>query len=172
MPVSSKRRPVSGRLACIALIAASAWALTATSERLAADSIYWANEYSPISHANLDGSGGADLSISGPAAEELEGIAIDPAVGKIYWANWNKDVIASASLAGGAATELKTAGATVDLSRGQSRSTPPPARSTGPTTTGAPVEKGRSPTPTSTAQATPAISTRPVPRWKSPGRSP
>jgi len=118
MPVSSRRRPVSGRVACIALIAVSAWALVAASGALAADSIYWANESSPISHANLDGSGGAELSISGPAAEELEGIAIDPAAGKIYWANWNKDVIASASLAGGAATELKTAGATVDFPEG------------------------------------------------------
>ncbi len=104
-------------LATCLLVAALLLLVTSPSAR-AADSIYWANENSPISHANLDGSGGADLAIPGPTTEELEGIAIDPAAGKIYWTNWNKGIIASASLAGGAATELKTAGATVNFPEG------------------------------------------------------
>jgi hypothetical protein len=84
----------------------------------AADSIYWGNENSPISHAALDGSGGADLAITGSSAGNFEGEAIDPATETIYWTDWSTDQVAMAPLAGGTATPLKTAGATIQTPEG------------------------------------------------------
>jgi hypothetical protein len=40
-----------------------------------------------ISFANLDGSGGGDLTISGVTVNGASGIAVDPSIGRIYWAN-------------------------------------------------------------------------------------
>lgn len=87
--------------------------LALTARASAADSIWWANEASPISHAALDGSGGADLALTGPDTAHVAGIAIDPASGEIYWSDWDNSELASASLTGGVATTLKTTGATI-----------------------------------------------------------
>ncbi len=54
----------------------------------AADQIYWANEAgSSISRANTAGGGGGEIPITGVSVEHPEGLAIDAAAGRIYWAN-------------------------------------------------------------------------------------
>ena len=63
-----------------------------------------------ISFANLDGSGGGDLTISGVTVNGASGIAVDPSIGRIYWANHG--VISYADLNGGNAHNLSTVGAT------------------------------------------------------------
>jgi DNA-binding beta-propeller fold protein YncE len=83
----------------------------------AADRIYWANDNSSsrISFANLDGSGGGDLSTVGATSGAPRGVAIDVAAGKVYWTNPVADRISFANLDGsGGGGNLNTAGATVD----------------------------------------------------------
>jgi DNA-binding beta-propeller fold protein YncE len=86
----------------------------------ATNKIYWANTGSPysIAEANLDGSGGGkDLytqaSPGGATVNGPQGVAIDPAANKIYWANADGDTIAEANLDGsGDGSDLNTTGAT------------------------------------------------------------
>jgi hypothetical protein len=86
----------------------------------ATNKIYWANTGSPysIAEANLDGSGGGkDLytqaSPGGATVNGPQGVAIDPAANKIYWANSYGDTIAEANLDGtGDGSDLNTTGAT------------------------------------------------------------
>jgi hypothetical protein len=86
--------------------------------------IYWAN-YGPgsqgtgttISYANLDGSGGGDLNTTGATVSGPRGVAVDPAAGKIYWANYGDGygtTISSANLDGSGGGDLMTVGATVE----------------------------------------------------------
>ena len=76
------------------------WA-TVPAPALAADSVYWDwsvlrdNSYvdnSGISVANLDGSGGHVLSVTGAPVDHPLGVAIDAARGTIYWANFGNSV--------------------------------------------------------------------------------
>jgi hypothetical protein len=62
---------------------------------------------------NLDGSGGGDLSTPGVTVDFPNGLAIDPAAGKLYWSNYGASEIAFARLDGTAADTLDTTGATV-----------------------------------------------------------
>ncbi len=56
----------------------------------AADQIYWGNEGAEsISHSNVAGGGGAEIPITGVDVNHPEGLAIDSAAGRIYWANRN-----------------------------------------------------------------------------------
>jgi DNA-binding beta-propeller fold protein YncE len=56
----------------------------------AADQIYWGNEGAEsISHSNIAGGGGAEIPITGVDVNHPEGLAIDSAAGRIYWANRN-----------------------------------------------------------------------------------
>jgi hypothetical protein len=69
---------------CVAAIA-----LSAASPAQAADRIYWSNyDDDSISYANLDGSGGDDLATTGASMDGPMGMTLDPAAGRIYWANW------------------------------------------------------------------------------------
>jgi hypothetical protein len=96
---------------CAALLPAAA---------LGADRVYWANAGNDtISFANLDGSGGGQLPLP-PASLDLPvGVALDPARGRIYWANGGRAVagepgsIWSASLDGSGSAPLPTGAATV-----------------------------------------------------------
>jgi DNA-binding beta-propeller fold protein YncE len=77
----------------------------------AADTIFWANDgNNKISSAKLDGTGGSDLSTEGASTILPIGIALDPAAGRVYWANFGGGLlgapISSISLAGGAGADL------------------------------------------------------------------
>jgi hypothetical protein len=52
----------------------------------ASDRLYFGTG-STISYVNLDGSGGADLDTGAATVSPVRGIALDPAAGRIYWAN-------------------------------------------------------------------------------------
>jgi len=81
----------------------------------AAGRIYWANDNNTISYANLDGSGGGQLDISGATPDSPYGAAIDPAGGRIYWANRGTNTISYTNLDGsGGGGELDTSGATLN----------------------------------------------------------
>ena len=105
-----------------------------------AGKIYWANEGFPdkISFANLDNTGGGNLSTIGATVENPVGVAIDPDAGKIYWANAGNNTISFASLNGtGGGDQISTDGATL--------STPIfPALLRAPSGTGAPAISGGS----------------------------
>ena len=72
----------------------------------AAESVYWANgSDNTISFANLNGSGGGNLNTAGANVERPAGVAVDPAAGRVYWANHDGEPISSpTSTAAAAAT--------------------------------------------------------------------
>jgi hypothetical protein len=97
----------------------------------AAGRIYWTNFGSTsnycsgplnggntISFANMDGTGGGTLNTSGATVDGPDGLAIDPAAGRIYWANDHGNTISYASLDGSGGHDLNTAGATLDCPAG------------------------------------------------------
>ena len=82
--------------------------------------IYWADSGSapgsggPLSFAQLnDTGGGGDLLTSGATLVNPVGVAIDPATGKIYWANSGANTISFANLNGSGGGDLNTRGAKV-----------------------------------------------------------
>jgi DNA-binding beta-propeller fold protein YncE len=108
MAAGAWREPV-GRWVRLSGVVAScltalAWLAPAA---LATDSIYWGS-YQPnggIRIGSLDGTGARDL----VAAESSpEGIAIDPAAGKMYWADTTSGAIRVANLDGSGARDLYT----------------------------------------------------------------
>ena len=101
----------------------SAWALVALgllafASPAAADRIYFGS--GGISYANLDGSGGDALDISGISVEVPYGIAIDPAAGRIYWASGSGpgSRISVANLDGSGGEKLPISGAPLNWPRG------------------------------------------------------
>jgi DNA-binding beta-propeller fold protein YncE len=71
----------------------------------AADKIYWGNEGGAVQVGNLDGTGAATPLFGGEGAPC--GVALDPAAGKIYWANFSGNAIRVANLDGsGTASQL------------------------------------------------------------------
>ena len=78
----------------------------------ARERVYWTHDNS-ISFVNLDGSGGGDLTTTGATVNDPEGVALDPAAGKIYWANHGNSSISYANLDGSGGGDLNTTGATV-----------------------------------------------------------
>lgn len=83
----------------------------------AADQIYWGNAGgNSISHAKLAGGGGADIPITGVTVDHPEGLAIDSAAERIYWANRNGTAysIRFANLDGSGGGILNTAPAPVE----------------------------------------------------------
>jgi hypothetical protein len=105
IPVSGPTR--RGRVAiaifggvAVALIGAVSISLLATASAAqpgASNRIYWSNFYGgadflgSISYANLDGSGGHDLNTSGAPMDGPMGMAIDAAVGRVYWTNFGNN---------------------------------------------------------------------------------
>ncbi len=85
----------------------------------AADRVYFGTG-SSISYANLDGSGGGDLETGAATVEGARGIAIDPAAGRIYWANGGggKFKISWANLDGSDGGDLPISGASVNYPYG------------------------------------------------------
>jgi hypothetical protein len=91
----------------------------------AGDRIYWADRTGgmvpPVAFANLDGSGGADLVTTGATPGYAEGLTIDAAAGRVYWANGGAAKISFAKLdSSGGGGDLVTTGATVNGPNGLS----------------------------------------------------
>jgi DNA-binding beta-propeller fold protein YncE len=70
-----------------------------------------------LSYANVNNTGGGDLSIS-PAPESAYAFAVDPAAGRLYWSEGDDDRFAFTGLLGGSRSILDTTGAVVDSSYG------------------------------------------------------
>jgi DNA-binding beta-propeller fold protein YncE len=90
---------------------------------MAADTIYWTTPYAAnvIYVAKLDGSSStppATLATGAATVSSPWGIALDPAAGKIYWANYLVNKISWANLDGSAGGDLTTGAATVNLPAG------------------------------------------------------
>jgi DNA-binding beta-propeller fold protein YncE len=109
--------PTAALVGAVTLTALLALACLA-SRAHAGDRVYWANDKSStsrISFADLDGSGGGNLSTVGASSGQPRGVAIDVAAGKVYWTNPDNNRISFANLDGsGGGGDLNTAGATVD----------------------------------------------------------
>ena len=97
----------------------------------ATGTMYWANFGSSINYctgtlnggntisfARLDGTGGGTLKTSGATVSGPDGVAIDPAAGRLYWANDHGNSISYANLDGSGGHDLNTAGATVKCPAG------------------------------------------------------
>ena len=77
------------------LAAFAAGAMLAPRAR-AANRIYWANyDGESLAYWNLDGTGGGGLDTGG-AIDGPMGMALDPAHGQIYWANWDQNGVENA----------------------------------------------------------------------------
>src|SRR5688572_26458941 len=102
------------RRAGTSLIAAAMLVLAAAPAAFGADRVYWANGNHTISYANLDGSGGGLLNLSGAAPDGARGVDVDPVTGRIYWANQGNHTISYANLDGsGGGGQLDLGGATI-----------------------------------------------------------
>ncbi len=117
--MKSRRQP-NLRIVLLAVAAAAA-VLVAAAPALAAGQVYWGNVLgTPISFANLDGSGGGNLAATGATPNEPWGVTIDSAAGRIYWANnaSNTIPISYANLDGSGGGNLTTTGATASAVEG------------------------------------------------------
>jgi DNA-binding beta-propeller fold protein YncE len=103
-----------------AALTATAICLLMTSSATGADSVYWGSfGAGTLSRANIGEGGGADIPIAPPGLVDGPwGVAIDSAVGKIYWANENSSSIGYANLDGSGGALLNIAGATVNQPNG------------------------------------------------------
>jgi DNA-binding beta-propeller fold protein YncE len=73
--------------------------------------VYWGNVGggSGISYANVDNSGGGDLSLAGATPpNDISGLAVVPSEGRIYWIDTNR--VSYASLTGGGGGDLNLTG--------------------------------------------------------------
>ena len=99
----------------LGLCAVALVSLSAASAAHAADRIYWSNfENDTIAWTNLDGSGGGGTVNTGDAmVDGPMGLTIDPAHGRIYWANWASHMgmtISYANLDGSGGGDLQISG--------------------------------------------------------------
>jgi DNA-binding beta-propeller fold protein YncE len=83
--------------------------------------VYWGNyikeNETVISYANVNNSGGGNLSIT-PTPESAYAFAVDPAAGRLYWSEGDDDRFAYTGLLGGSRNILDTTGAIIDASYG------------------------------------------------------
>jgi DNA-binding beta-propeller fold protein YncE len=103
----------------VVVLAVVCMALVLAPAALAAGRVYWGNVSgsNPISFANLDGSGGGNLTTTGATPEAPWGVTIDAAAGKIYWVNNDNDIgqtdgVSFANLDGSGGGTLSTPGVT------------------------------------------------------------
>jgi DNA-binding beta-propeller fold protein YncE len=107
----------------VALAAAAAAMLAWATPALAADQVYWANQFNDsISYANLDGSGGGgqllDINDSNNTVNYPSEVALDPAANTIYWANDINNPISYVNLDGTGNEQLNIGGATASYPSG------------------------------------------------------
>jgi hypothetical protein len=68
-----------------------------------------------LSYANLDNSGGGNVNITGSTPTgSLNGIAVDPAHGRVYWLNESAETLSYANLDNSGGGDINTAGAAWD----------------------------------------------------------
>jgi DNA-binding beta-propeller fold protein YncE len=83
--------------------------------------VYWGNYIKEnetiISYANVNNSGGGNLSIT-PTPESAYAFAVDPAANRLYWSEGDDDRFAYTGLLGGSRNILDTTGAVVNISYG------------------------------------------------------
>jgi hypothetical protein len=88
----------------------------------AAGRVYWGDTSlaaASISFANLNNSGGGNLSIAGATPpEDISGLAIDPVAKRIYWGDNTKEGISYTSLSGGSGGDVNLTGASFKDSYG------------------------------------------------------
>jgi DNA-binding beta-propeller fold protein YncE len=104
-------------IAALSLLAALLLLAYLASSARAGNRVYWVNQSAPdkIAWANVDGSGGANLSTAGAPGSQPRGVALDVAAGRVYWTDRAANLIAFANLDGsGGGGTLNTAGATVN----------------------------------------------------------
>lgn len=101
---------IAAAVSCLGLGASSA---------LAANTVYWGN-YSgtTLGLANLDGSGGGSLALTGTTPDEMWGEAIDSATGTIYFANCGSNTISWERLDGSAGGTLPLSAPLLDCPSG------------------------------------------------------
>jgi hypothetical protein len=78
----------------------------------AADTIFWSNYESSagISFAAISGGGGGNLDTSGAISENTNGIALNPAAGKVFWITAPGSQLSQANLGGGGGTNISVPG--------------------------------------------------------------
>jgi DNA-binding beta-propeller fold protein YncE len=79
--------------------------------------VYWgSNSNTPgvpstIGYANVNNTGGGELNIAGATPpDEVSGLAVDPAAGRLYWLDANQEIVSFASLSGAGGEDLNTSG--------------------------------------------------------------
>jgi DNA-binding beta-propeller fold protein YncE len=111
------------RMLAVGVVVFAICAAVPAAPAAAASRIYWSNTGGGrISYANLDGSGGANLSTSGATGGvgfDFFGIAIDIANGRLYWADTNfghpnESTISYANLDGSGGGDVETGAAAVE----------------------------------------------------------
>jgi hypothetical protein len=85
---------------------------------LASGRIFWANStpaINTISFANLNNTGGGDLSLAGASAPEgISGLSVDPTTSRLYWLDTTTKKVSFASLSGsGGGGDVNLTGATI-----------------------------------------------------------
>ncbi len=80
--------------------------------------VYWINSGpnpDTVSFANVNNTGGGDLSLAGATpSDNLSALVVNPAGGRIYWTDSSADRVSFASLAGGGGGDLALTGAVFD----------------------------------------------------------
>jgi DNA-binding beta-propeller fold protein YncE len=83
---------------------------------LADPRVYWTNAGLPqdsgVSWAELDGTGGANFDVSPVTPSGSNGVVIDAAANRLYWADYATDAISYANLSGGGAHTITFSGVT------------------------------------------------------------
>jgi DNA-binding beta-propeller fold protein YncE len=81
----------------------------------ATETIYWDNyDANGLASADITGSGGGEVPLTGVKLNSPEGLAFDPSSGRIYVANFEEDQIAWANIDGSGGGVLTVPGMTVD----------------------------------------------------------
>ncbi|HTR76208.1 MAG TPA: hypothetical protein VMH33_13215 [Solirubrobacterales bacterium] len=102
-----------------AIVLAVVAVLAIAARAQATETIYWDNyNVGTLSFANIDGTGGGELNSAGLEIEEPEGMAFDPANGRIYVASSSNDKIGWVATDGSGGGVLDTGGAPVENPRG------------------------------------------------------
>jgi hypothetical protein len=111
-PTGSRHR--LGLLA--AVVALVSFALLGVAARAhASETMYWDNySTSDVSFANVNGTGGGALNVTGAGIDEPEGMAYDPANGRIYIASENSEAISWVNINGSGGGVLNTGSAPVE----------------------------------------------------------
>ena len=114
---STRTSAIAGRRRLLVLGLVAIASLLVVPVAHAADRIYFSNfTANQIAWANLNGSGGGTVDTTGATVKGPMGLTIDPAHGRIYWANWANHTgttISYANLDGSGGGDLAISGAPI-----------------------------------------------------------